>query len=71
MTAFGRLGHWFSSEDVFDFIPDIITCAKGLTSGYIPMGAMIISDSLINNIKKIQIIMIYFSPMGSLIRDIQ
>ena len=52
MTAFGRLGHWFSSEDVFDFIPDIITCAKGLTSGYIPMGAMIISDSLINNIKK-------------------
>ena len=52
VTAFGRLGHWFSSEDVFDFIPDIITCAKGLTSGYIPMGAMIISDSLINNIKK-------------------
>ena len=51
VTAFGRLGHWFSSEDVFDFIPDIITCAKGLTSGYIPMGAMIISDSLINNIK--------------------
>ena len=36
--------------DVFDFVPDIITCAKGLTSGYIPMGAMIISDSLINNI---------------------
>ncbi len=52
VTAFGRLGNWFASEDVFDFIPDIITCAKGLTSGYIPMGAMIISDSLINDIKK-------------------
>ena len=52
VTAFGRLGHWFSSEDVFDFTPDIITCAKGLTSGYIPMGATIISDSLIEDIKK-------------------
>ena len=52
VTAFGRLGHWFSSENVFDFTPDIITCAKGLTSGYIPMGATIISDSLIEDIKK-------------------
>ena len=51
VTGFGRLGHWFSSEEIFDFVPDIITCAKGLTSGYIPMGATIISDSLMKDIK--------------------
>ena len=44
VTAFGRLGHWFASEDVFGIEPDIITCAKGLTSGYLPLGACIISD---------------------------
>jgi adenosylmethionine-8-amino-7-oxononanoate aminotransferase len=44
VTAFGRLGHWFASEDVFGIVPDIITCAKGLTSGYLPLGACIISD---------------------------
>ncbi|TVQ52927.1 MAG: aminotransferase [Rhodobacteraceae bacterium] len=44
VTAFGRLGHWFASEDVFGVEPDMITCAKGLTSGYLPLGACIISD---------------------------
>jgi len=44
VTAFGRLGHWFASEDVFGIVPDMITCAKGLTSGYLPLGACIISD---------------------------
>ena len=53
VTGFGRLGHWFSSKEVFDIQPDIITCAKGLTSGYLPMGAAIISDSLIDDIKSI------------------
>jgi len=46
VTAFGRLGHWFASEAEFGVIPDIITCAKGLTSGYIPLGAMIFSDRI-------------------------
>ncbi len=50
VTGFGRLGHWFASEEVFDIVPDIITCAKGMTSGYIPMGACIISDRLIDDI---------------------
>lgn len=44
VTGFGRLGHWFSSYDVFGIEPDIITSAKGLTSGYLPLGACIISD---------------------------
>nr|WP_317615290.1 aminotransferase class III-fold pyridoxal phosphate-dependent enzyme [Halomonas elongata] len=38
VTAFGRLGHMFASEDEFGIVPDIITCAKGLTSGYLPLG---------------------------------
>ncbi len=50
VTAFGRLGHWFASKDVFDIQPDIITCAKGLTSGYAPMGAAIFSDRLIADV---------------------
>lgn len=48
VTGFGRLGHWFASEPVFDIQPDIITSAKGLTSGYLPLGACIVSDRLMN-----------------------
>jgi adenosylmethionine-8-amino-7-oxononanoate aminotransferase len=51
VTAFGRLGHCFASEDVFGIVPDIITTAKGLTSGYVPMGAFLVSDRLIQQIK--------------------
>ncbi len=40
ITAFGRLGAWFGSR-LFDIQPDIITVAKGLTSGYVPMGAVL------------------------------
>jgi len=47
VTGFGRLGHWFASEDVFGVVPDMITCAKGLTSGYLPLGACLISDRLL------------------------
>lgn len=46
VTAFGRLGHWFASEEEFGVVPDVITCAKGLTSGYQPLGAMIFSDRI-------------------------
>jgi adenosylmethionine-8-amino-7-oxononanoate aminotransferase len=45
ICAFGRLGHWFGSER-FDYQPDITTCAKGLTSGYAPLGAMLVSDRI-------------------------
>ena len=51
VTAFGRLGHCFASEAVFGIVPDIITTAKGLTSGYVPMGAFLVSDRLIQEIK--------------------
>jgi adenosylmethionine-8-amino-7-oxononanoate aminotransferase len=45
ICAFGRLGEMFAC-DRYGYVPDIITCAKGLTSGYSPMGAMIASDRL-------------------------
>jgi adenosylmethionine-8-amino-7-oxononanoate aminotransferase len=46
ICAFGRLGHWFGSER-YEYQPDIITVAKGLTSGYAPLGAMIASERLV------------------------
>jgi adenosylmethionine-8-amino-7-oxononanoate aminotransferase len=45
ICAFGRLGQMFAC-DRYDYMPDIITCAKGITSGYAPVGAAIISDRL-------------------------
>ncbi len=45
ICAFGRLGHMFGA-DRFGYQPDIITVAKGITSGYAPLGAMIASDRL-------------------------
>jgi adenosylmethionine-8-amino-7-oxononanoate aminotransferase len=45
ICAFGRLGHMFGSER-YGYQPDMITCAKGITSGYAPLGAMIASDRL-------------------------
>lgn len=46
VTAFGRLGHMFASEDVYATQPDIINTAKGLTSGYQPLAATIVSDEI-------------------------
>jgi adenosylmethionine-8-amino-7-oxononanoate aminotransferase len=46
ICAFGRLGHMFAAER-YGYQPDIITVAKGMTSGYAPIGAMLASDRLI------------------------
>jgi len=45
ICAFGRLGHMFGAER-YGYQPDMIICAKGLTSGYAPLGAMIASEQL-------------------------
>ncbi|MGP3774562.1 aspartate aminotransferase family protein [Streptomyces sp. SDT5-1] len=45
ICAFGRLGTMFAC-DKFGYVPDIITCAKGMTSGYSPIGAAIVSDRI-------------------------
>ncbi|WP_172328724.1 aminotransferase [Mangrovicoccus sp. HB161399] len=46
VTGFGRLGHFFASEIRFGIQPDMIITAKGLTSGYQPLGAVLISDRI-------------------------
>jgi putrescine---pyruvate transaminase len=46
VTAWGRLGHWFASLAEFGVQPDMICTAKGLTSGYQPLGALIFSDRI-------------------------
>jgi adenosylmethionine-8-amino-7-oxononanoate aminotransferase len=43
ITGFGRLGHWFASER-YDIRPDIVTCAKGLSSSYAAIGAVVATD---------------------------
>ncbi|MFI6349867.1 aspartate aminotransferase family protein [Streptomyces sp. NPDC050560] len=45
ICAFGRLGTIFAC-DKFGYVPDMITCAKGMTSGYSPIGACVVSDRL-------------------------
>jgi putrescine aminotransferase len=45
ITAFGRLGNWFASN-LWDLQPDFISVAKGLTSGYLPLGASILRDEV-------------------------
>jgi len=45
ICAFGRLGTWFGA-DKYHYVPDMITCAKGMTSGYAPLGALLVSDRI-------------------------
>tara|TARA_A100001391_G_scaffold130111_6_gene89487 strand:+ start:52371 stop:53762 length:1392 start_codon:yes stop_codon:yes gene_type:complete len=54
VTGFGRLGHWFASEDRFGHIPDILITAKGLSSGYCPIGAAVFSDRIYEALSKPQ-----------------
>ena len=45
ICAFGRLGAWFGATK-YGYQPDMITCAKGMTSGYAPLGALLVDDRL-------------------------
>src|SRR3954468_21107237 len=45
ITGFGRIGEWFASSR-YGVAPDLITCAKGITSAYAPMGAVLVSDKI-------------------------
>src|ERR687893_1723663 len=45
MAGFGRTGEWFACEN-WDVVPDILTVAKGINSGYVPLGAMIVSEPI-------------------------
>lgn len=54
VTSFGRLGEMFASSTLFDIEPDIICTAKGLSSGYIPLSATLISDRIYDVISEPQ-----------------
>jgi taurine--2-oxoglutarate transaminase len=45
MSGFGRTGEWFAINN-WNVVPDMITMAKGLTSGYLPLGAVVVSDAI-------------------------
>ena len=45
MSGFGRTGKWFGIEN-HDVVPDMIASAKGITAGYLPLGALIVSDKI-------------------------
>ena len=45
MVGFGRVGEWFA-VDAFGVVPDLITFAKGVNSGYVPLGGVVISDAI-------------------------
>jgi putrescine aminotransferase len=51
ICGFGRTGEWFGS-DYYDLKPDLMTIAKGLTSGYIPMGGVIVRDEVVKVISQ-------------------
>ena len=51
ITGFGRTGKWFASQDM-DLRPDMMTLAKGLTSGYVPMSAVMVGDRVFNSLKE-------------------
>ena len=51
VTAFGRLGHVFAAQDVFGVTPDMITFAKGVTSGYFPLGGVMIASRLFEELR--------------------
>ena len=55
VTGFGRLGEWFVSQTLFNCEPDILVCAKGISSGYIPLGTTIVSDEIYAEVSRPQV----------------
>jgi adenosylmethionine-8-amino-7-oxononanoate aminotransferase len=50
ICAFGRLGEWFGIEP-FDVVPDMTSFAKGVTSGYLPMGGVVVNEKVQNTLR--------------------
>jgi adenosylmethionine-8-amino-7-oxononanoate aminotransferase len=51
ICAFGRLGEWFGIER-FDVVPDMTSFAKGVTSGYLPMGGVVVNDTIASTLRE-------------------
>jgi putrescine aminotransferase len=47
VTAYGRTGHWFAAE-LYAIEPDVVVTAKALTSGYVPMGAVLVGERVVD-----------------------
>ncbi|MBR7502831.1 aminotransferase class III-fold pyridoxal phosphate-dependent enzyme, partial [Mycobacterium tuberculosis] len=52
MAGFGRTGKWFAFEH-FDIVPDIITFAKGVNSGYVPLGGVIMRNDIYDSFAEV------------------
>jgi adenosylmethionine-8-amino-7-oxononanoate aminotransferase len=63
ITGFGRLGEWFASSR-FDVVPDLITTAKGLTSAYAPMGAVLVSDHVADALDGAEVTLLHGITFG-------
>ncbi|WP_432564090.1 aspartate aminotransferase family protein [Kineococcus sp. SYSU DK003] len=63
ICAFGRIGELFACRD-FGYVPDVITCAKGLTSGYAPLGAVIASQRLFEPFRREGAVFAHGSTFG-------
>ncbi len=51
MSGFGRTGKWFG-VDLYGVVPDLMVMAKGLTSGYVPLGAVVASEAIADHFEK-------------------
>jgi adenosylmethionine-8-amino-7-oxononanoate aminotransferase len=63
ICAFGRLGEWFGIER-FGVIPDMSTFAKGVTSGYLPMGGVVVNDRIASTLKENASMFMHGSTFG-------
>ena len=63
IAAFGRLGEWFGIER-FDVVPDMTSFAKGVTSGYLPMGGVVVNDKIAHTLKNRASMFMHGSTFG-------
>jgi adenosylmethionine-8-amino-7-oxononanoate aminotransferase len=63
ICAFGRLGEWFGIER-FDVVPDMTSFAKGVTSGYLPMGGVVVKGRIASTLKEREPMFMYGSTFG-------
>jgi adenosylmethionine-8-amino-7-oxononanoate aminotransferase len=63
ICAFGRLGEWFGIER-FDVVPDMTSFAKGVTSGYLPMGGVTVNDKIAHTLKNEASMFMHGSTFG-------
>jgi adenosylmethionine-8-amino-7-oxononanoate aminotransferase len=63
ICAFGRLGEWFGIER-FDVVPDMTSFAKGITSGYLPMGGVVVNEKMSATLKDKAAMFMHGSTFG-------